>query len=88
MRTSATTRGGLAYDFFRFVSGSPAEVTARATSWATHFYKDLLHIENCEFRSKPPRFWLITFVRSNGEKVYAAVLPDGTIVEPRTLRRS
>jgi hypothetical protein len=64
------------------------EVTARATGWATHFYKDLVHIENCEFRHKPPRFWLISFVRSNGEKVYAAVLPDGTIVKPRTLRRS
>jgi hypothetical protein len=61
-----------------------AEVTARAT----HFYKDLLHIENCEFRDKPARFWLVTFARSNGEKVYAAVLPDGTIVEPHTLRRS
>jgi hypothetical protein len=40
-----------------------AEVTARATDWATHFYKDLLHVENCEFRNKPPRFWLISFVR-------------------------
>jgi predicted pyridoxine 5'-phosphate oxidase superfamily flavin-nucleotide-binding protein len=53
-----------------------AEITARATDWATHFYKDLLHIENSEFRDRPPRFWLTTFVRSNGEKVYAAVLPD------------
>ena len=41
-----------------------AEVTARATDWAIHFYKDLVHIENCEFRDKPPRFWLVTFVRS------------------------
>jgi hypothetical protein len=41
-----------------------AEVTARATDWATHFYKDLLHIENGEFRHKPPRLWLVTFVRS------------------------
>jgi hypothetical protein len=65
-----------------------AEVTAHATDWTTHFYKDLLYIENCEFRHKPPRFWLVTFVRSNGEKFYAAVLPDGTIVEPHTLRRS
>jgi hypothetical protein len=24
-----------------------AEITARATDWATHFYKDLVHIENC-----------------------------------------
>jgi hypothetical protein len=61
-----------------------AEVTARAT----HFYKDLVHIENCEFRGKPPRFWLISFVRSDGEKVYAAALPDETIVGPHTLRRS
>jgi hypothetical protein len=44
-----------------------AELTARATDWATRFYKDLLHIENCEFLHKPPRFWLLTFVRSNGE---------------------
>jgi hypothetical protein len=59
-----------------------AGATVRATDWATHFYKDLLHIENCDFRDKPTRFWLITFARSNGEKVYAAVLPDGTIVAP------
>jgi hypothetical protein len=65
-----------------------AGATVRATDWATHSYKDLLHIENCEFRDKPTRFWLITFARSNGEKVYAAVLPDGTIVEPHTLTRS
>jgi hypothetical protein len=65
-----------------------AEVTARATDRATHFYKDLLYIENCEFRGKPPRFRLISFVRSDGEKVYAAALPDETIVEPHTLRRS
>jgi hypothetical protein len=65
-----------------------AGVTVRATGWATHFYKDLVHIENCEFRNKPRRFWLITFVRANGEEVYGAVLPDGTIVEPHKLRRS
>ena len=33
-----------------------AEATVRATDWATHFYEDLLHIENCEFRDKPVRF--------------------------------
>jgi hypothetical protein len=63
-----------------------AEVTARATDWATHFYKDLLHTENCEFWHKPPRFWLIAFVRSDHEKVYAAVLPDGAIVETELKR--
>ena len=30
-----------------------AEVTVRATDWATHFYEDLLHIVDCEFRNKP-----------------------------------
>jgi hypothetical protein len=63
-----------------------AGATLRATDWATHFYEDLLHIVDCEFRNKPTRFWLITFARSNGnEKVYAVVLPNGSIVEPHTL---
>ena len=66
-----------------------AGATLRATNWATHFYEDLLHIVDCEFRNKPTRFWLITFARSGSkEKVYAVVLPDGTVVEPHTLRRS
>ena len=64
------------------------EATVRATDWAAHFYEDLVHIENCEFRDKPVRFWLITFARSDGEKVYGVVLPNGTVVEPHTLRRS
>jgi hypothetical protein len=38
-----------------------AGATVRATDWATHFYEDLLHIVDCEFRNKPTRFWLITF---------------------------
>jgi hypothetical protein len=66
-----------------------AGATVRATDWATHFYEDLLNVENCEFRNNPIRFWLVRFVRSSGgERVYAIVLPDGTIVEPHTLTRS
>ena len=66
-----------------------AGATLRATDWAIHFYEDLLHIVDCEFRNKPTRFWLITFTRSDSkEKVYAVVLPNGTVVEPHTLRRS
>lgn len=65
-----------------------AGATAIATDWATHFYGDLLGVESCEFRNKPTRFWLITFARSNGnEKVYAVVLPNGSVVEPHTLMR-
>ena len=65
-----------------------AGATAIAADWATHFYGDLLNIESCEFRDKPTRFWLITFARSNGnEKVYAVVLPNGSIVEPHALMR-
>jgi hypothetical protein len=30
-----------------------AEATVRATDWATHFYGDLLYVENCEFRNTP-----------------------------------
>jgi hypothetical protein len=55
-----------------------AEAAVRATDWATHFYGDLLHVEDCEFHSRP----------SNGEEVYAVVLPNGTVVEPHTLRPS
>jgi hypothetical protein len=65
------------------------QVIITATNWATHFYHDLLNIESCEFRDKPTRFWLITFAQSNGkEKVYAIVLPDGSIVEPHILTKS
>ena len=64
-----------------------AGATVTATGWPTRFYDDLLNIVNCEFRNEPTRFWLITFARSDGkEKVYAVVLPDGTVVEPHTLR--
>jgi hypothetical protein len=63
--------------------------SAEATVRATHFYGDLLHVEDCEFRNGPIRFWLVSFVRSGGsERVYAVVLPNGTVVEPHTLRRS
>jgi hypothetical protein len=66
-----------------------AGATIRATDWATHFYGDLLGVESCEFRNKPIRFWLVSFIRSGGnEKVYAVVPPNGTVVEPHTLRRS
>jgi hypothetical protein len=66
-----------------------AGATIRATDWAVHFYEDLFHVENCEFRNRPIRFWLVSFGRSGGsEKVYAVVLPNGTVVEPHTLRRS
>jgi hypothetical protein len=61
----------------------------RATDWAVDFYEDLLRVENCEFRNRPIRFWLVSFALSGGsEKVYAVVLPNGTVVEPHTLRRS
>jgi hypothetical protein len=66
-----------------------AGATKRATDWATHFYGDLLGVEMCEFRNKPIRFWLVSFIRSgSNEKVYAIVLPNGSVVEPHTMRRS
>jgi hypothetical protein len=66
-----------------------AGATMRATNWAVRFYEDLLHVENSGFRNRPIRFWLVSFARSGGnEKVYAIVLPNGTVVEPHTLRRS
>jgi hypothetical protein len=65
------------------------QTTARAIEWAARFYGELLAVEGCEFRAKPTRFWLITFAGPRGsEKVYAVVLPDGSIVEPRILIRS
>jgi hypothetical protein len=67
----------------------PAGATIRATDRAVHFYEDLLHVENCEFRNRPIRFWLVSFARFGGsEKVYAVVLPNGTVVKPHTFRRS
>jgi len=73
----------------KFISALPSTATVIATDWAAHFYGDLLSVEKCEFRHRPIRFWLISFARSSGnEELYAIVLPNGTIVEPHTLRRS
>jgi hypothetical protein len=49
------------------------------------FYQDAsLTTESCEFKLAPIRFWLVTLSRSEtGVQVYAVVLPDGTVVEPR-----
>ena len=66
-----------------------AGATAIAADRATHFYGDLLGVENCEFRNRPIRFWPVSFSRHGGmQRVYAVVLPNGTVVEPHTLRRS
>jgi hypothetical protein len=56
-----------------------AGATVRATDWAAHFYKDLLHIVGCEFRNKPTRFWLITFARSNGNERCNSELATRTV---------
>jgi hypothetical protein len=61
-----------------------AGATVIASNWATHFYGDLLSVENCQFRHRPIRFRLISFARSSGdEELYAIVLPNGTVLPAR-----
>ena len=63
---------------------SQDEALELATDWAVSFYDDdSLEAANIEFRINPLRYWLVTFKDpGTDESFYAAVLPDGTIVEP------
>ncbi len=82
------------YLFEADVSEIPATInqeqaTQKAIAWAIRFYDDLfLQAERIEFMVKPTRHWLIGFRRSKGKgAIYAIVLPDGTIVQPRILTK-
>jgi len=65
---------------------SQADATQVAVDWACHFYRfDDLDVLAVEFETRPTRFWRVTFLaRERGQtiRLYAAVLPDGTAVEP------
>ena len=79
-----------------FAVASPAPVPAsvdqeqaaqRALEWAPGFYGarelDLVEIA---FKIKPARFWLVTFKRPGPSgPLFAVVLPDGEILDPRVL---
>ena len=63
------------------------QVTQRALDWAGRFYgaRDL-DIVDVAFRIKPARFRLVTFTRPGaGAPLFAVVLPDGEILNPRIL---
>ena len=64
---------------------SQDEALDLAIDWAMSFYEDeSLEVADIEFRIEPLRFWLVTFQKRGTDEVfYAAVLPDGTIIEPR-----
>jgi hypothetical protein len=61
------------------------EALELATGWAVDFYDDdLLEPADIEFRTEPLRYWLVTLKEpGTDESFYAAILPDGAIVEPR-----
>ena len=63
-----------------------AGATQAALDWARRFYRvDDLDILAVELKTRPVRFWRVTFSASDrGQTVhcYAVVLPDGRPVEP------
>ena len=60
------------------------EVVERAIYWAISFYRDdSLEFVDLAFKTRPIRFWLVTFEKGGTDETFCAVvLPDGTIVEP------
>jgi hypothetical protein len=63
-----------------------------ATEWITTFHHlHLGSIENAEFREKPLPHWLICFADTASgpvqHLVFAVVLPDGRIVQPKVSER-
>jgi hypothetical protein len=48
------------------------------------FYRDTsLEVVDLGFETKPLRFWVVSFTKAGtDEEFHAAILPDGTIVEP------
>jgi hypothetical protein len=63
-----------------------ASATQAAIDWARRFYRvDDLGVLAVEFETQPTRFWRVTLSASaRGQTIdlYAAVLPDGRVVEP------
>ena len=57
----------------------------RALQWASRFYgAQELDIVDLAFKIKPARFWLVTFRRAGaGAPLFAVILPDGEILDPR-----
>ena len=57
--------------------------------WAIRFYRlQDANVEGIELRTDPVRFWLVRLSGGTGsEALYAIVLPDGSIVEPRVRER-
>jgi hypothetical protein len=67
---------------------SREDVLLRADEWATGFYGDaLLEFVICQFKTQPIRHWLVAFRKAEtGQKYFAVVLPDGSIVTPSVER--
>jgi hypothetical protein len=66
-----------------------SQVILIGTRWATQFYSEaFLKAESCELKLSPIRFWLLTLTRSeNPTRLFAILLPNGKIVEPKIVRR-
>ena len=69
------------------------KVAEIAANFMTTFYHiQIGALETQEFRTTPVPFWLVSFSDESikgpaRERYFVAVLPDGTIVEPRVARR-
>jgi hypothetical protein len=63
------------------------QAAKRALQWAPRFYgAQDLDLVDIAFKIKPARFWLVTFTRPGaGAPLFAVVLPDGEILDPRVL---
>jgi hypothetical protein len=63
------------------------QVARAALQWAPRFYgAQELDIVDIVFKIKPARFWLVTFSRPGASApLFAVVLPDGEILDPRVL---
>ena len=70
-------------------TASRDKIIELASEWAASFYEnESLEVADVELRIKPLRFWLVTFKKpGTDEAFYAAVLPDGTIVEAEERER-
>ena len=63
------------------------QAAQRALQWAPGFYgaRDL-DLVDIAFKIEPARVWLVTFTRPGaGAPLYAVVLPDGEVLDPRVL---
>ena len=86
----AANDGGTPKYIFETDQEKAAEIAAEFM--ITFYHIQIGALETQEFRTTPVPFWLVSFSDESikgpaRERYFVAVLPDGTIVEPRVARR-